>query len=141
MVPHASVIGSITRPDVSYALSMTSRYQKDPKEDHWTAVKNMLKYLKRTKDMILIYDGEEHLAVTGYCDASFQTYRDDSKSQIGYIYMLNGGVVYWKSSKQDSAADSTVEAEYMAACEADKIGVWIRDFINEFGVVPSIIDS
>jgi hypothetical protein len=60
MIPYASVIGSImffmscTRPNVSYALSMTSRYQKDPREDHWTAVKNILKYLRRTNDLILI---------------------------------------------------------------------------------------
>ena len=69
---------------------------------------------------------EEHLTVTGYCDASFQTDRDDSRSQTGYVYMLNGGAVCWKSSKQDSTADSTVEAEYMAASEAGKMGVWIR---------------
>ena len=49
-VPYASAIGSImyamisTRPDVSYALSVTSRYQSDPGESHWTAVKNILKY-------------------------------------------------------------------------------------------------
>jgi hypothetical protein len=96
--------------------------------------------LRRTKDLILIYGGEEHLAVTGYCDASFQTDRDDSKSQTGYMYMLNSGAVCWKSSKQNSTADSTVEAEYMAACKAGKMGVWIREFIDELGVVPSIID-
>jgi hypothetical protein len=54
----------------------------------------------------------------GYCDASFQTDHDDSKSQTWYIYMLNGGAVCWNSFKQDSTADSTVEAEYMAAREA-----------------------
>jgi hypothetical protein len=105
MVPYASVVGSImyamlcTRPDVSYALSMTSKYQKDPGEDHWTAVKNIIKYLRRTKDLILIYGDEKYLAVTGYHDASSQTIHDDSKSQTGYMYMLNGGVVCWKSSK------------------------------------------
>jgi hypothetical protein len=52
-VPYASAMGSImyammcTRPDVSYALSMTSRYQANPGERHWIAVKNILKYLKK----------------------------------------------------------------------------------------------
>ena len=93
-IPYASAIGSImyamlcTRPDISYALSITSRFQKDHGEDHWTAVKNILKYLRRTKDLMLVYGGEECLAVTGYCDASFQTDTDDSRSQTGYIYML-----------------------------------------------------
>ena len=43
------------------------------------AVKNILKYLRRTKDVFLIY-GDGDLIVSGYTDASFQSYRDDSKS-------------------------------------------------------------
>ena len=77
MIPYASAVGSImyamicTRPDVSHALSVTSRYQADPGESHWTAVKNILKYLRRTKDVFLVYGGEEELGVKGYTDASF----------------------------------------------------------------------
>jgi hypothetical protein len=84
-VPYVSEIGSImyamisTRPDVSYALSATSMYQSDPGESHWTAVKNILKYDRRTKDVFLVYGGEEELTVTGYTDASFQTDKDDSE--------------------------------------------------------------
>lgn len=76
-IPYAEAIGSImyamlcTRPDVSYALSATSRYQSDPGESHWIAVKKILKYLRRTKDTFLVYGGEEELVVTGYTDASF----------------------------------------------------------------------
>jgi hypothetical protein len=57
VIPYASAIGCImyamlcTRPDVSFALSVTSRYQSDFGEDHWTVVKCILKYLRRTKDM------------------------------------------------------------------------------------------
>ncbi|GKA18856.1 retrotransposon protein, putative, ty1-copia subclass [Tanacetum coccineum] len=85
-----------TRPDVSFASSMVSRHQKNPGEGHWTAVKNILKYLRNTKDMFLVYDGEEELKVTGYCDASWQTYKDDSRSQSDWIFLLNGGAVTWK---------------------------------------------
>lgn len=73
-------------------------------------------------------------------DASFQTDRDDYKSQAGYVFCLNGGAFSWKSSKQDTTADSTTKAEYMAAAEAAKEGVWIKKFISELGVVPSIND-
>ncbi|KAK8586408.1 hypothetical protein V6N13_010001 [Hibiscus sabdariffa] len=85
-IPYASAIGSImyamicTRPDLSYALSMTSRYQANPGEGHWTAVKNILKYLRRTKDVFLVYGGEEELRIKGYTDASFHTDKDDSRS-------------------------------------------------------------
>ena len=142
-IPYASAIGSImyamlcTRPDVSYALSATSRYQSNPGEGHWIAVKNILKYLRRTKEKFLIYGGHE-LEVIGYTDASFQTDKDDSKSQSGFVFMLNGGAVSWKSSKQATTADSTTEAEYIAASEAAKEAVWIKKFITELGVVPSI---
>ena len=145
-IPYASAIGSImyamicTRPDVSYALSVTSRYQSDPGMDHWTTVKNILKYLRRTKDMFLVYGGEEELVVRGYTDASFQTDQDDFRSQSGFVFTLNGGAVSWKSSKQDTVADSTTEAEYIAASEAAKEGVWIRKFITELGVVPSAVE-
>jgi adenylate kinase family enzyme len=77
MVPYALTVESImyailcTRPDVSYVLNMTSRYQKNLEEDHWTTVKNILKYLRSTKNLILVYDGEEHLIIMGYYDASF----------------------------------------------------------------------
>src|SRR5436853_53335 len=145
-IPYASAIGSImyamlcTRPDVSYALSITSRYQSDPGESHWTAVKNILKYLRRTKYLFLVYGGEEVLVVKGYTNASFQTDKDDSRSQSGYVFCLNGGAVSWKSSNQETVADSTAEAEYIAASDAAKEGVWIKKFITELGVVPSIAD-
>ena len=79
-----------TRPDVSYALSVTSRCQSDLGMGHWVAVKNILKYLRRTKDAFLIY-GDGDLIIEGYSDASFQYDRDDSKSQSGYVFTLNGG--------------------------------------------------
>jgi hypothetical protein len=107
-VPYASPIGSImyamisTRPDVSYAISAMSRHQADPGEDHWTTVKGIFKYLRRTKDMFLVYGGKEELVVTGYTDASFQTDLDELKSQSGFVFTINGGAVSWKSSKQET---------------------------------------
>jgi hypothetical protein len=126
-----------TRPDVSYALSVTSRYQSDPGKDHWTAVKVILKYLRRTKDMFLVYGGDEQLIAKGYTDASFTTDPDDFKSQSGYVFTLNGGAVSWKSSKQDTVADSITEAEYIVAADAAKEGVWMKKFLTKLRVVPS----
>ena len=134
-IPYASVIGSImytmisSRPDVSFALSMTSRHQSDPGEIHWTMLKNVLKYFRRMKDVFLVYGGEEELTVTGYIDASFQTDKYDSKSQSGFVFTLNSGAVSWKSSKQVIVAYSTMKAEYIEASEAAKKGVWMRKFL------------
>ncbi|KAL0402053.1 UNVERIFIED_CONTAM: hypothetical protein Slati_4235200 [Sesamum latifolium] len=93
-IPYASAIGSIqyvvqcTRPDVAYALSVTSTYQACIGEAHWSVAKIILKYLKRTKDIFLIYGGGE-LILEGYSDASFQSDNDDAKSQSGFIFKLN----------------------------------------------------
>nr|GEV81051.1 hypothetical protein [Tanacetum cinerariifolium] len=75
-----------------------------------TAVKNILKLLRNTKDRFLVYGGEEELRVTGYCDASWKTDKDESRSQSGWVFLRNGGAVTWKSSKQDTVADSTCES-------------------------------
>ena len=80
------------------------------------------------------------LKVSAYTDASFQTDKDDYRSQSGFIFLLNGGAVSWKSSKQSTIADSTIEAQYIAASEVAKEAVWMRKFIAELKVVPSIIE-
>jgi hypothetical protein len=85
-IPYASAIGYImyamlcTRPDVAHAISLTSRYQSDPGLEHWTAIKNIFKYLWRSKDVFLVYGGEEELVAKCYIDASFDTNPDDSKT-------------------------------------------------------------
>jgi hypothetical protein len=142
--PYASAIGSImyamlcTRPDVCLDKSLVGRYQSNPGMDHWTVVKNILKYLKRTKEMFLVYGGDKELIIKGYVDASFDTDPDDSRSQSGYVFILNGGAVSWCSTKQSIVAGSTCEAEYIAASEAANEGVWMKEFISDLGVVPSV---
>ncbi|GKD43489.1 hypothetical protein Tco_1268134 [Tanacetum coccineum] len=59
-----------TRPDVAFVQNLTSQFQQNPGELHWT-----------------------ELRVECYCDAGFETDRDDTKSQIGYVFVLNGGAV------------------------------------------------
>nr|GEV51035.1 hypothetical protein [Tanacetum cinerariifolium] len=63
---------------------------------------------------------------------------DDIKSQTGYVFILNGGAVDWKSSKQSTTAMSATEAEYIAASKATMEAVWIRKFISWLGIVPTI---
>ena len=77
IVPYASIVGSLmyvmlcTRPDIFYSVGIVSRYQSNPSRDHWTAVKHILKYLRRTRDYMLVYHGNE-LAPIGYIDFDFQ---------------------------------------------------------------------
>ncbi|KAL0438894.1 UNVERIFIED_CONTAM: Retrovirus-related Pol polyprotein from transposon TNT 1-94 [Sesamum latifolium] len=86
--------------------------------------------------MLVIY-GSGELILEGYSDASFQSDDDDAKSQSG-LFKLNVGVVAEKSSKQATTMDSTTEVEYIAASEAAKQAVWMKNYIQELAVVPNI---
>ncbi|KAA0051182.1 gag/pol protein [Cucumis melo var. makuwa] len=98
---------------------IVSRYQSNPGHDHWTAVKNILKYLRRTKDYMLVY-GSKDLILIGYTDSNFQTDKDATKSTSGSVFTLNGGAIVWRSIKQSYIADSTMEAEYVAVCKQQR---------------------
>ncbi|GJW65959.1 retrotransposon protein, putative, ty1-copia subclass [Tanacetum coccineum] len=129
-----------TRLDVAFAQNMTRRFQQNPGEVHWTTVKNILKYLRNTKNMFLVYGGnmERELRVSCYTDAGYLTDADTLRSQTGYVFVLNGGSVDWKSTKQSIFATSSIDAEYIAAFDASKEAVWIQKFISWLGIVPTI---
>ncbi|KAK1560777.1 hypothetical protein Q3G72_030819 [Acer saccharum] len=141
-VPYASAVGSLmyamlcTRPDICFAVGIVSRFQSKPGPDHWTAVKHIFKYLKRTRDNMLVYSGGD-LVPVGYTDSDFQSDSDSRKSTSGAVFTIGGGAVIWRSIKQSCIADSTMEAEYVAACEAAKEAVWLRQFLIDLEVVPS----
>ncbi|KAL2237395.1 UNVERIFIED_CONTAM: Retrovirus-related Pol polyprotein from transposon TNT 1-94, partial [Sesamum indicum] len=144
-IAYASAVGSIqyvvqcTKPDIAYALIMMSRYQAYAREAHWRTIKTILKYLKRTKDMFLIYSSGK-LILEGYNDASFQSDDNDTESQSGFVFKLNDDMVAWKSSEQDTTVNSTTKTEYMAASETTKKTVCIKNYIQELDVVPSIVE-
>ncbi|GKA55113.1 retrotransposon protein, putative, ty1-copia subclass [Tanacetum coccineum] len=129
--PYASVVGSImyvvrcTPPDVAFAQNITSRFQQNPCDLHWTTVKNILKFLWNTKDMFFVYEGDikRELRVSCYTNVGYLTDADDLNSQTGYVFILNRGVVDWKSTKQSIFATSSAEAEYIAAYDASKEAV------------------
>ena len=140
-IPYASAVGSLmyamlcTKPDICYAVGVVSRYQSNPGPEHWIAVKHILKYLRRTRDYMLVYSGSD-LNLLGYTDSDFQSDKDSRKSTSGSVFTLNGGAVVWRSIKQSCITDSTMEAEYVAACEAAKEAVWLRKFLVCLEVVP-----
>lgn len=145
-VPYASAVGSLmyamlcTRPDICYAVGIVARYQSNPGQAHWTAVKHILKYLKRTRDYRLVYHADS-LMPLGYTDSDFQADRDEKKSTSGYVFTLGGGAVSWRSAKQRCIADSTMEAEYVAASEASKEAVWFKNYLMDLDVVPGLPKS
>ncbi|XP_038974802.1 secreted RxLR effector protein 161-like [Phoenix dactylifera] len=123
-IPYASVVGSLmyaqvcTRPDIGYPVEMFGRYQSNPDIEHWKAVKTVMRYLQGNKDFKLIYRHSDRLEVVAYSDSNFVGNTDTRKSTSGYIFLLIGSVVSWKSIKQTIVASSTMEAEFIACYEA-----------------------
>ena len=114
-IPYVAVVGSLmyamlcTSLDICYAVGIVSRYQSNPGMDHWIAVKHILKYLRRTRDYMLVYSGGD-LNPIGYTDSDFQSDKDSRKLTSGSIFTLDGGAVVWKSIKQSSIVDSTMKS-------------------------------
>ncbi|XP_070010731.1 secreted RxLR effector protein 161-like [Nicotiana tabacum] len=142
-VPYASTVESLmyvilcTRPDICFAVGIVSRFQSNPGREHWTAIRHIIKYLKRTRDYMLVYHSGD-LAPIGYTDLDFQSDKDSRKYTSGYVFTSGGGAISWRSIKQSCVADSTIKAEYVVASEAAKEAVWLRNFLKELNVMPSV---
>ena len=133
-IPYASIVGSLmyaqvcTRPDISFAVGVLGRYQSNPGIEHWKAAKKVLRYLQGTKSHMLTYRHSDQLEVIGYTDSDFGGCEDSRKSTSGYVFVLAGGAISWKSAKQTIIASSIMEAEFVACFEATNQGLWLRPF-------------
>jgi hypothetical protein len=117
-VPYQSLIGSllyasvITRPDITMVVSHLSRYVSDPSQSHWEQAKRVLRYLKGTTDSVLMYGGAPSSKVVGWSNYDHASDIGERRSRTGYVFMLNGAAVNWKSQRQQTVALSIAEAEY-----------------------------
>ena len=87
---------------------------------------------------MLVYRRVDNLEVVGYSDSDFGGCSDNRKSILGYIFMLAGGAISWKSVKQSLIASSTMYVEFVACYGASSQDVWLRNPISELQVVDSI---
>ena len=76
-----------------------SRYTQSPNQDHWTVVRKVLKYLKGTINYGLCFSGFSSV-LEGFSDANWISNSDEMKSTSGYVFILGGSAVSWKSAKQ-----------------------------------------
>lgn len=147
--PYREAVGAllflslVSRPDIAYAVNVVSRYVNDPGPSHVTAVKRIFRYLIHSKDLSIVYHGNHELV--GYSDSDYAGDLDTRKSNTGYIFLFNGGPVTWSSRKQNTVALSTTESEYMAASEAAKEILWLRQFLYDIkepqGLINLYVDN
>ncbi|XP_059595348.1 secreted RxLR effector protein 161-like [Vitis vinifera] len=146
-IPYASAVGSLmyaqvcTRPDIAYIVGMLGRYLSNPGMDHWRAAKRVMRYLQRTKEYMLTYRRLDQLELIGYSDSDFAGCQDSRRSTSGYIYLLAGGAISWRSAKQTLVTSSTMEAEFVACYEASNQGIWLRNFVTGLRVLDEKVQS
>ena len=134
-VKYQSAVGSLlylstrTRPDIAYAVGNSARYCSEPTNSHWCAVKRILRYLRGTTDLGLLYR-PDNTNLCGYSDADWAGDINDRKSTSGYVFIMSGSAISWRSKKQSSVALSTAEAEYIALSSATQEVMWLRQLFS-----------
>ncbi|PKI78357.1 hypothetical protein CRG98_001300 [Punica granatum] len=127
-----------TRPDICLAVGLLGRYQSNPGIQHWVAAKKVIRYFQGTKDYRLTYMHIDHLRVVGYSNADFAGCVDSRKCTSGYVFLIAGGAISWRSIKQSMVATSTMEAEFIACYEATTQALWLKNFISGLQVIDTI---
>ncbi|KAK8952543.1 hypothetical protein KSP39_PZI003450 [Platanthera zijinensis] len=122
--------------DIAQAIGVVSRFMHDPDQGHWQAIKWILRYLKGTIDVGLVYERQQSSVglCMGYTDSDYAGDIDRRRSTTGYLFTLAGGPVSWRSTLQSTVALSTTEAEYMAVTEAMKEAIWMQGLLDDLGV-------
>jgi transposase InsO family protein len=137
--PYGELVGCLlyiansTRPDISTACSVLSQFRAQPTTAHWEEALRVLRYLKDTRMYALRLGGGGEV-MEAYVDADYAGCLDTRLSRSGFLIKVMGGVVSWASKKQSTIAQSTVEAEFQAACLAINEVNWLKQYMEELGV-------
>jgi hypothetical protein len=118
-----------TRPDISFATTVVSKFSSNPGLPHWDATKRIFRYLIGTKDLWLTYGGIEQV-LAGYADAD-GSMAEDRHAVSGYAFLIDGGAVSWSTKRQEIVSLSTTESEYVAGAHAAKEALWLRSLISQ----------
>ena len=149
------------RPDISFAIIKLSKFANSPSREHYLALKNVFRYLRSTIDEDIIYwrkipqqhhllkpskvpkvyhlqaepiDTTKEEKLIGSADSDWAGDQTDRKSVSGIIMHLAGGAIHYKTKYQEAVAHSSTEAEFVAACEAAKIALYLRSILDDIGI-------
>jgi hypothetical protein len=136
-ISYQSAIGSLMyamtqiRPDHAFAVSRLSQYCSNPMEEHWKAVKRVMRYLKGTATTGILYGRVAHQGLVGFTDAAYGDDKGTRRSTGAYLFFYGGAPISWQSKRQQTVALSTCEAEYMAAAQATKEAIWLQGLLHD----------
>jgi hypothetical protein len=138
---YRSIVGSLmylsicTRPDLAHAVGRLARHVSSPREPHMVGAKRALRYVAGTLHYGISFKST-NTRLTGFSDASWAN-KPDRKSTTGWIFILGGGPVAWKSIRQRIVALSTCESEYIALADAAKELLWQLQLLKTLAVTQS----
>jgi hypothetical protein len=137
-VPYSSTISSLmyvivcTRPHITHAVGVVSRYMNNPDKEHWEAVNWILRYLRGIATHALCFGGPDTF-LQGYVDLDMAGDKYSRRSTTRYVFTIGGTTVSWILKLQKVVEISTTEEEYVAATEASKQMIWLKRFMEELG--------
>jgi hypothetical protein len=136
LVGSLNYIANTVRADIAFAVSLLSRFLSNPRTHHWNAAIHCLKYLKGTADLGITYHGttDHKNVLVGYTDSDWAGDKTTGRSTSGYVFMLNGAAISWKSQRQPVVATSTAEAELISASTATQEAIHLRMLLGEMGL-------
>lgn len=135
--PYRELVGALmyiatcTRPDIAYAVGEVAKFCERYGKAHWAAAKRILKYLKTTLDISIVFDGSSKGELIAYADANWAGDLDTRRSTTGYVFFLNGSAVSWNSKRQPTVATSSTEAEYMSLYSVTQEAIWFRSLLKD----------
>jgi histone deacetylase 1/2 len=136
-----SIVGALqyatlTRPEISFSVNKVCQFLSNPLEEHWKAVKRILRYLSGTlQHGLLIQAAPTHqpLSLIGFCDADWASDPDDRRSTSGACIYIGPNLVSWWSKKQTLVARSSAEAEYRSLAALTSEILWLQSLLTELG--------
>lgn len=147
LATYRSMVGSMlwpalcTRPDIAHTVSQLGRVMDCPAETHLDEARNALRYLKKTRDMGIIYRGGPDptapLELVVYADSDWNS-DEECRSQYGVLTMFKGiGPISWCSKRMEMTTKSTTESELVAASEGTLETVYYRRLLAELGATQT----
>lgn len=142
--PYRQLIGSLlhlantVRPDIAFAVGYLSRFMHRPTTQLWKAGKHVLRYLKGTKKLGLVFSSNASRVITAYSDADWGQERPSRKSITGTAIMIGGSLIDWRSKQQSIVAQSTKEAEFIALSFCVRDVLWLLKFKHDVSKVLEV---
>ncbi|GKA53562.1 putative ribonuclease H-like domain-containing protein, partial [Tanacetum coccineum] len=135
---YRSMIGSLmyltaSRPDIMFAVCACARFQVTPKVSHLHAVKRIFRYLKGQPKLGLWYPRDSPFDLEAFSDSDYAGASLDRKSTTGGCQFLSKRLISWQCKKQTIVANSTTEAEYVAAANCYGQVLWIQNQMLDYG--------